>query len=97
MYNILVTSHPPLDDIQRSILEYLCRQIPPGAESAGQTPPAFEARNTICGELRLALHEYDLACMHLRLQRLIVTDPQYAHDCDSIAPTEAGRQAVKKD
>ena len=80
----------PLDDIQRSILEFLCQHIP-----AGSDPPRFEMRNTICGELRLALHEYDQACMELRRQRLIVTDPPYAHDCDAIAPTPLGRQVVK--
>jgi hypothetical protein len=80
---------PDLDDIQRSILAFICRHIPPEAD-----PPVFETRNTICGELRLALHEYDQACMGLTRQRLIVTDPPYANDCDSIAPSPAGREII---
>lgn len=82
---------PTLDETQQRILEFLARNFP-----YETLPPQFEQRNTICGELRLALHEYDAACGGLYSQRLIVTDPPYSHDCDTIALTLAGRRAVSR-
>ena len=84
-------SQPALDETQYRILEFLCRRYP---YDTGET--RFEQRIVVCGELRLALHEYDNACGKLDSLRLIVTDPPYAHDCDSIAPTLAGRRAVSR-
>ncbi len=82
---------PALDETQRRILEFLCRRYP---YESGET--RFEQRMVVCGELRLALHEYDAACGMLDGLRLIVTDQPYAHDCDFIAPTLAGRRAVSR-
>jgi len=78
-----------LDETQRRILEFLCQYYP-----YDTNPPQFEQRIVVCGELRLALHEYDEACTGLDRQRLIITDPPYAHDCDTISPTLAARRAV---
>ena len=80
---------PDLDETQRRILEFICRRYPFETSES-----RFEQRMVVCGELRLALHEYDEACMGLTRQRLIVTDPPYANDCDSIAPTPAGRAVI---
>jgi hypothetical protein len=82
---------PTLDETQQRILEFLLHHYP-----YETLPPQYEQRNTICGELRLALHEYDAACGGLYSQRLIVTDPPYSHDCDTIALTLAGRRAVSR-
>jgi hypothetical protein len=80
---------PPLDETQRRILEFICRWHP-----YETSQDQFEQRLVICGELRLALHEYDEACGGLDRLRLIVTDQPYSHDCDNITPTLAGRRAV---
>jgi len=82
---------PDLDETQRRILEFICRRYPFETSES-----RFEQRMVVCGELRLALHEYDAACGVLDHLRLIVTNPPYAHDCDFIAPTLAGRRAVSR-
>jgi hypothetical protein len=84
-------SLPELDEIPRRILEFLQRHYP-----FETIPTVFEQRMVVCGELRLALHEYDAACGELDRLGLIVTDPPYAHDCDFIALTPAGRRAVTR-
>lgn len=84
-------SPPELDDIPRQILEFLQRHYP-----YETIPTVFEQRIVVCGELRLALHEYDAACGELDRLGLIVTDPPYAHDCDFIALTPAGRRAITR-
>jgi hypothetical protein len=73
----------------RRILEFVCRTLP------NEDPPEhFQNRTDIAGELRLSLSEYDDACRELTRERLIVTDPPTAPDCDWIAPSAKGRQAV---
>jgi hypothetical protein len=76
-----------LTDTQRQILEFLFRHDP-----GDKNPDVFETRNTICGELRLALHEYDEACEGLTRMNLLVTDPPLAHDCDFVRLSPAGRR-----
>lgn len=73
-----------LDETQRRILAFICRWVSPGS---GQ----YESRQTLTGELRLALSEYDEACRGLIRFGLIVTDQPMSGDCDFIAPTQAGR------
>ena len=73
----------------RRILEFVCRTLP------GEDPPEhFQNRTDIAGELRLSLAEYDDACRELTRERLIVTDPPTAPDCDWIAPSAKGRLTV---
>jgi hypothetical protein len=78
-----------LDETARRILAFVCRTLP-----NEELPEHFQNRTDIAGELRLSLAEYDDACRQLTRQRLIVTDPPNAPDCDWIAPTPLGRQAV---
>lgn len=78
-----------LDENARRILTFVCRTLP-----LEEPPKHFQNRTDIAGELRLSLAEYDDACRQLTRQRLIVTDPPTAPDCDWIAPTLKGRQAV---
>jgi hypothetical protein len=78
-----------LDEEARRILAFVCRTLPP------EDPPIhFQNRTDIAGELRLSLSEYDEACRQLVRERLIVTDPPNAPDCDWIAPTPKGRRAI---
>ncbi len=77
-----------LDDIQRRILAFICRTIPPGS-------PNFESRQTLTGELRLSLSEYDEACGRLVRLGLIATDQPFSGDCDYITPTPAGRALAR--
>ena len=84
-------NQPNLTDDQRRILEFLHRHHP-----VEQIPGAFETRNVICGELRLALHEYDEACRDLTRLRLLVTDPPQAHDCDFVNISAAGRRLLTR-
>ena len=79
-----------LDKTARRILEFVCRTLP-----VEHPPEHFQNRTDIAGELRLSLAEYDDACRQLTRERLIVTDPPTAPDCDWIAPTAKGRQAVQ--
>lgn len=79
-----------LDDDARRILQFICRWLP-----VENPPEHFESRMSVCGELRLALHEYDAACGTLLRKRLITTDQPYSHDADQIAPTSAGREWVR--
>jgi hypothetical protein len=72
----------------RRILEFVCRTLP-----VEDPPEHFQNRTDIAGELRLSLAEYDDACRELTRERLIVTDPPTAPDCDWIAPSARGRQA----
>lgn len=83
-------SEPGLDETPRRILEFICRWLP-----ESDPPQQYESRTSVCGELRLALHEYDEACGVLLRRRLIVTDQPYSHDADQIAPTPAGRAWVR--
>jgi hypothetical protein len=78
-----------LDETARRILSFVCRTLP-----VEEPPEHFQNRTDIAGELRLSLAEYDDACRQLTRQRLIVTDPPNAPDCDWIAPSALGRQAV---
>ena len=78
-----------LDDTARRILAIVCLTLPPE-----EPPEHFQNRTDIAGELRLSLAEYDDACRQLTRQRLIVTDPPNAPDCDWIAPTSLGRQVI---
>ena len=76
-----------LDQDARRILEFVCRTLP-----VEEPPEHFQNRTNIAGELRLSLAEYDDACRQLTRERLIVTDPPAAPDCDWIAPSAKGRQ-----
>lgn len=78
-----------LDETARRILTFVSRTLPPE-----EPPKHFQNRTDIAGELRLSLAEYDDACRQLTRQLLIVTDPPSAPDCDWIAPTPKGRQAI---
>ena len=73
----------------RRILEFVCRTLP-----VEDPPEHFQNRTDIAGELRLSLAEYDDACRELTRDHLIITDPPTAPDCDWIAPSSKGRQAV---
>ena len=73
-----------LDETQRRILAFVCRWVSPGSGE-------YESRQTLTGELRLALSEYDEACRGLIRFGLITTDQPLSGDCDFIAPTPAGR------
>lgn len=75
---------PNLDETERRILAFICRYLAP---QSGQ----YESRQTLTGELRLSLSEYDEACRRLIQLGLISTDQPLSGDCDFIAPTPAGR------
>ena len=84
-------NQPVLTDDQRRILAFLHRHYP-----VEHYPAVFETRIVICGELRLALHEYDEACRELTRLRLLVTDPPQANDCDSVNLSAAGRRILTR-
>ena len=77
-----------LAETERRILEFICRYIAP---QSGQ----YESRQTLTGELRLSLSEYDEACRRLIQLGLISTDQPLSGDSDFIAPTLAGRALVQ--
>jgi hypothetical protein len=78
-----------LDEEARRILAFVCRTLPPDGP-----PSQVQYRPASGGARRLSLSEYDEACRQLVRERLIVTDPPNAPDCDWIAPTPKGRRAI---
>ena len=78
-----------LDDIERQILEAVCRRVP-----FERNPPQYETRGDLTGSLRLALNEYDRACGALIRLGLIASDQPFSGECDFITPRRAGRRLV---
>ena len=78
-----------LDDIERQILEAVCRRVP-----FERNPPQYETRGDLTGSLRLSLNEYDRACSALLRLGLIASDQPFSGECDFITPRRAGRRLV---